>query len=170
MRVFMTCVVGEIVKKASLTATALAIVILAGPAYADVLQGVNRLFELHSKLRPGMTIEALNEILGPPLESRALGGVASAVTRYAWLHGEMGIEAYELDGFTYRVAITWPRGSHQNQLLALDALTRRGQSIYGSMPRADTRRNEFYWVRDGIRFAFSRHNQTNVFSSSTRTH
>ena len=143
--------------------------LLSGTAYADILQDVNRLFELHAKLRPGMTIDALSAILGEPDESHDLRGSAS-ITRFAWIHGRKGIVAYEVEGVAHRVAITLPCGSNQNKLRALDALTRRGHSIYGSMPMTDQIRNEFYWVRDGVRFAFSRYNQTTVLSSSTRAH
>jgi len=146
-----------------------AFTMLAGMSYADVLQDVNRLFELHDKLKPGMTIEALNEMLGPPAGNHSLGGNASSVTRYAWLHGEMGIEVYEVEGVAYRVTITLPCENNKNQLRAMDALTRQGNLKYGSMPKADPSKNEYYWVKDGIRFAFSRYNQTTVLSSSTRS-
>jgi len=147
---------------------ALAVVLLtSGAAYGDVQQGVNRLFELHAKLVPGMTIEALSAVLGPPAENHALRGNAS-VTRYAWLHGELGIEVYEVNGAAYRVAITWPCGNNRNQLRAMDALTHRGYSKYGSWPQADPKKNEYYWERDGIRFAFSKYNQTTVLSSATK--
>ena len=143
--------------------------LMCGSTYADVMQDVNRLFELHAKLVPGMTIEALNKMLGPPAENHTLMGNAS-VTRYAWLHGEMGIEVYEVGGAAYRIAITLPCGNNRNQLRALDALTRQGRSKYGSMPSADPLKNEYYWVKDGVRFAFSRYNQTTVLSSSTKEH
>ena len=141
-----------------------------GVVYADVSQDVSRLFELHAKLMPGMTIEALSEMLGPPADNHVLGKNTSHVTRYAWLHGEMGIEAYEVEGVAYRVAITLPCGSGKNQLRALDALTRQGRLKYGSMPLSDPKKNEYYWVIDGIRFAFSRYNNTTVLSSSTKVH
>jgi hypothetical protein len=144
------------------------VMLTACAAYADVLRDVSRLFELHAKLKPGMTIEALNEMLGPPAENHALRGNAPGITRYAWLHGAMGIEAYEVEGVAYRVAITLPCGNNKNQLRALDALTRQGYSKYGSMPLSDPRKNEYYWIKDGIRFAFSRYNKTTVFSSSTQ--
>ena len=149
----------------------IALALLTGnAANADVQQDVNRLFELHSKLAPGMTIEALNEMLGPPAENHALGNNANQVMRYAWLHGEMGIEAYEVEGVAYRVAITLPCGSDKNQLRALDALTRQGRVKYGSLPLSDPRKNEYYWEKDGIRFAFSRYNKTTVLSSCTKAH
>ena len=154
--------------KAFLSAFFLAAALLTGAAYADVLQDVNHLFELHAKLAPGMTIEALNELLGPPAENHALGKTSN-VTRYAWLHGEMGIEAYEVEGAAYRVAITLPCGSDKNLLRALDALTRQGNSKYGSMPLSDPVKNEYYWEKDGVRFAFYRYNKTTVLSSCTKT-
>ena len=162
---------GKFVKNRFLTALAFAIVLLTrGTVYADMSQDANRLFELHSKLMPGMSIEALSEMLGPPADDHALGKNTSSVTRYTWLHGEMGIEAYEVEGVAYRVAITWPCGSGKNQLRALDAMTRQGRLKYGSMPLSDPKRNEYYWVRDGIRFAFSKYNNTAVLSSSTKVH
>ena len=166
MKTIVSHAVVRIMKKVSLAFVAFAM--LAGISFADVLQDVNRLFELHAKLKPGTTMEMLNEMLGPPAENHTLGGNASAVTRYAWLHGEMGIEAYEVEGVAYRVAITLPCGSNLNQLRAMDALTRQGRSKYGSLPLADPRRNEFYWERNGIRFAFSKHSQTAIMSSTTR--
>jgi hypothetical protein len=169
MKTVVTRIAGKLVDNRLLSALALAVALLAGgAAYADVLRGVDRLFELHAKLAPGMTIEALNEMLGPPAESHALGNTSS-VTRHAWLHGEFGIEAYEVEGAAYRVAITLPCGNNKEQLRALDALTRQGYSKYGSMPLSDPKKNEFYWERDGIRFAFSRYNRTTVLSSCTKT-
>ena len=141
---------------------------LYGMAYANAQQDVNRLFELHAKLMPGMTIEAISEILGSsPAANHAVGGNAS-ITRYTWLHGEMGIEAYEVEGTAHRVTITLPCGSNKNQLQVLNDLTHRGYSKYGSWPLSDPTKNEYYWVKDGIRFAFSRYNQTTVLSSVTR--
>ena len=163
----------KIIKKTFLAAlTALIVFATTMPvdtAHADIAQDVRRLFELHAKLTPGMTIEALSEILGQPAESHALRG-NSSVTRYVWLHGTKGIEIYEVEGLAHRVVITLPCGNSQNQSRAMDALTRQGYSKYGSMPRAYSRRNEFYWVRNGIRFAFSRHNQNTVLSTITRAH
>ena len=171
MKAFEMRVIERFVEKTFLLVAVLAAVLLAGgAAHADVLHDVNRLFELHAKLKPGMTIETLNEMLGPPAANHALGEKANHVTRYAWLHGEFGIEVYEVEGVAYRVAITLPCGNNKNQLRALDALTRHGRSKYGSMPLSDPKKNEYYWERDGIRFAFSRYNKTTVFSSSTMVH
>ena len=168
MKIVITYVAGEFIKKTFLAAlTVLAVITLTGAAYASVEQDVRRLFELHAKLTPGMTIEALSEILGPPAESHALRG-NTPIMRYVWLHGIKGIEAYEVEGVAHRITITLPCGSNQNMLRALDALTRQGQSKYGALPRSDPRRNEFYWERGGIRFAFSRYNQTTVLSTATR--
>ena len=168
MKITVTCAIGKFEKNPFLPVVIFAFALLTGGvAYADISQNVNRLFELHTKLTPGMTIEALNEILGPPDESHALGGNVPVI-RYAWLHGGMGIEAYEVEGAAYRVAITLPCDNNQNRLRALDAITRQGYSKYGSMPLADPGRNEHYWVRNGIRFAFSTYNQTTVLSSSTK--
>jgi len=170
MKIVFVHVYKKFVKNMFLFVAVFAVALLAsGTAYSDVLQDVSRIFELHAKLKPGMTIEALNELLGPPAENHALRK-SSDVTRYAWLHGEMGIEAYEVEGVAYRVAITLPCGSDKNLLRALDALTRQGNSKYGSMPLSDPRRNEYYWERDGIRFAFSKYNKTTVLSSATKTH
>jgi len=171
MKIFKARVVGKLAYNTFLAVTVLTVALLAGgAAYADARQDVNRLFELHAKLKPGMTIEAFNVMLGPPAENHALGEKANHVTRYAWLHGVFGIEAYEVDGAAYRVAITLPCGSNKNQLRALDALTSQGYSKYGSMPSADPIKSEYYWERDGIRFAFSRYSKTTVFSSATMVH
>jgi hypothetical protein len=86
-----------------------------------------------------------------------------------WLHGEMGIEIYELDGTAYRVNITLPCGSGPGALQALDALTRQGREKYGTLPLFDYAAGQHYWIRDGVRFAFSKYNQTTVLSSCTRT-
>ena len=140
-----------------------------GAAFADISRSVTRVFELNAKLRPGMTIDAMNELLGPPAEEYRMGGdKASTVTRYSWLHGEMGIEAYEVEGAAYRVDITLPCGSGLDALRAMDALTRQGRTKYGNMPRFDQATSQYYWVRDGVRFAFSKYNSTTVLSSCTR--
>lgn len=148
---------------------ALSIAVTVGAARADIVQNVSRLFELHAQLTPGMTIEALTQILGTPDDSHVLRG-NTPITRHLWLQGVKGISIYEVEGLAHRVAITLPCGDRQGQLRALDALTRQGQARYGSLPRADMRRDEHYWVRDGIRFAFSRQGQNAVSSSTTRAH
>jgi hypothetical protein len=161
---------GKIGKKKRLLLSvfwAMLLVLIGGAAYGDALGDVNRLFELHSKLMPGMTIAALNELLGPPASNTSLG--KGDVTRYAWLHGEMGIEAYEVEGSVYRVTITLPCDNDKSFLRAMDALTRRGRETYGSLPKSDQRKNEYYWVRDGVRFAFSKYNKTTILSSCTVT-
>jgi hypothetical protein len=118
-----------------------------------------------------MTIDAINELLGPPADKYSMSGTMddTALTRYMWLHGEMGIEIYELDGSAYRVNITLPCGSGPGALQALDALTRQGREKYGTLPSFDYAAGQHYWIRDGVRFAFSKYNQTTVLSSCTRT-
>ncbi|MDR2180374.1 MAG: hypothetical protein LBP21_08690 [Synergistaceae bacterium] len=141
-------------------------VLLAGSAFADVQQEVARIFELNAKIRPGMTIEAVNELLGPPAEQYVMKD--KAVTRYMWLHGEMGVEIYEMDDSAYRVNITLPCGSAKETSRAMDALTRQGNSKYGAMPRFDSRAGQYYWIKDGVRFSFSKYDQTTVLSSCTK--
>jgi len=144
-----------------------AVVMLTGAAYADIAQDVRGLFELHARILPGMTIEALSAVLGPPIESHAVPG-STPVMRYVWLQGVKGVVAYEVNGAAHRISVTLPVGDNQNQNRALDSLTRQGQARYGSLPRSDSSRGEHYWIRDGIRFAFSRHNQNAVRSTATR--
>jgi hypothetical protein len=115
-----------------------------------------------------MTIEALNELLGPPAEEHALSDKASGVTRYLWLHGEMGIEVYEVEDAAYRVDITLPCGNAANAQRALGAMTREGNVRYGGMPSFDRGRDQYFWIRDGVRFAFSKYNATTVMSSSMK--
>jgi hypothetical protein len=147
---------------------ALGLVVLAESASADIQQDVTRIFELNAKIPPGMTIEAVNELLGPPAEKYAMSANASAVTRYMWLHGEMGVEIYEMDDVAYKVNITLPCGSAKETSRAMDALTRQGNSRYGSMPRFDSRTGQYYWIKNGIRFSFSKYNQSTVLSSCTK--
>jgi hypothetical protein len=137
-------------------------------AFDGAWQDVQRIFELNAKLRPGMTIEAVNKLLGPPADEHLMSGVTPALTRYVWLHGEMGVEIYELDGAAYRVNITLPCGSASGVSRALDALTRQGRDKYGAVPSFDYGTGQYYWVQDGIRFAFAKYNQTTVWSSCTR--
>jgi hypothetical protein len=141
------------------------VILLAESAFADIRQDVGRIFELNAKIQPGMTIEAVNELLGPPAERHVMKG--SAAVRYMWLHGEMGIEIYEMDDAAYQVNITLPCGSAKETSRAMDALTRQGNSKYGSMPRFDSRLGQYYWVRNGVKFSFSKYNQTTVLSSCT---
>jgi hypothetical protein len=51
---------------------------------------------------------------------------------------------------------------------AMDALTRQGSSKYGEIPRFDRAANEYYWTREGLRFAFSKYNQTTVLTRCTK--
>ena len=136
-------------------------------AAIDPTKDAGRLFELHAKLPPGMTISAMNELLGDPAEEHTVGG-SSGVIRYMWMHGEMGIEAYFTKEAAYRIAITLPCQNEKNVLRMMDALTRQGNSKYGSMPQFDHTKGEYYWVRDNVRFAFSKYNSTTVSSSMTR--
>jgi hypothetical protein len=151
---------------------------LADAAWAGIPEDVARVFELSGKIRPGMTLAALNELLGPPAREKQLGGTP-AVTRYMWLHGEMGIEAYFAAGAgagggegeenpAHRVNIVLPCRSGAGALKAMDALTRQGQSKYGSIPRFDHTAGEYYWIADGVRFAFSKYDRTTVLCASTR--
>ena len=144
------------------------LVALGESAFADVQQDVGRIFELNAKIQPGITIEAVNELLGPPAEKASMSDKASAVTRYMWLHGEMGVEIYEMDNAAYKVNITLPCGSAKETSRAMDALTRQGNSRYGSMPRFDSRTGQYYWIKNGVRFSFSKYNQTTVLSSCTK--
>ena len=137
-------------------------------AEADAATDAGRIFELHAKLPPGMTLDAMNDLLGPPAEKHSLGDNTSDVMRYMWLHGEMGIEAYFTQEAAYRISITLPCQDDKNTLRVMDALTRQGNSKYGSMPQFDHTRGEYYWARDSIRFAFSKYNSTTVLSSSTQ--
>jgi hypothetical protein len=130
-------------------------------AFADTQQDVTRVFELNAKIQPGMPIETANALLGAPAEKYAMKDKASTVTRYMWLHGEMG-------GAAYKVNITLPCGSAKGVSRAMDALTRQGNSRYGAMPRFDSKTGEYYWVRNGLRFSFSKYDQTTVSSSCTK--
>jgi hypothetical protein len=148
--------------------------VLAGAAWAGIPEDVARVFELSGKIRPGMTLAALNELLGPPARETPLGGTP-AVTRCMWLHGEMGVEAYFASGAgggaenpAHRVNIVLPCRSGAGALKAMDALTRQGQSKYGSIPRFDHTAGEYYWIADGVRFAFSKYDRTTVLCASTR--
>jgi hypothetical protein len=150
------------------SSVALNVVLPAESAFADVQQNVSRIFELNAKIRPGMTIEAINELLGPPAEKRAMGDTTSVVTRYMWLHGEMGVEIYEMDDAAYKVNITLPCGSAKEAAKAMDALTRQGNAKYGSMPRFDSKSGQYYWVRNDLRFSFFKYDPTTVSSSCTK--
>lgn len=136
----------------------------AESAFADTRQDVGRIFALNAKIRPGMTIEAVKNLLGPP----AVHDKSLAAARYMWLHGEMGVEIYEMDDVAYKVNITLPCGSVKKASQAMDALTRQGNVRYGSMPRFDSQTGHYYWVENGVRFSFSKYDQTTVLSSCTK--
>jgi len=143
----------------------------AGMAFADVADDVSRVFELSEKLRPGMTIQAINELLGPPEEEYRLQGKAAGTVRYQWVHGIMGVAIYEVEGSAYRVDITLPCGNASETTKAMGAMERMGNRKYGtSAPSLDRLNGHYYWVRDGIRFAYSKYNSTTVQSSCTLAH
>jgi hypothetical protein len=166
----------------SCVAFALKDVVVVESARADVQQDVGRVFELNAKIRPGMTLEAVNKFLGPPAEKHVMKNkdkgkgktedtiddTSFAVTRYMWLHGEMGVEIYEMDRVAYKVNIMLPCGSAKETSRAMDALTRQGSLRYGSMPRFDSPNGHYYWVENGVRFSFSKYDQTTVLSSCTK--
>ena len=137
------------------------------PALADVTSDVVRVFELSEKLRPGMNVEALNGLLGQPAEEYRMSGKASGTVRYQWLHGPMGVIAYDVEGSAYRIDIILPCHSASNATQALGAFTREGKARYAAMPRFDQKKSQYYWTRDGVRFAFSKYNSTTVQSSCT---
>ncbi|MDR1875434.1 MAG: hypothetical protein LBQ90_10550 [Synergistaceae bacterium] len=131
---------------------------------ADVRRDVERLFELNAKLKPGMPLDALNSLLGPPAGEHQVTG-AEDLTRYSWLHGEMGVEIYCVRGVAYRIDIMLPVGNEKDVPRALDALTRQGQARYGVMPSFDRRTGEYYWTGGGVRFGFSKYNSKTVRST-----
>ncbi|MDR3231795.1 MAG: hypothetical protein LBT65_10170 [Synergistaceae bacterium] len=134
---------------------------------ADVRGGVERIFELNAKLKPGMSLEALNELLGPPAGEHRVSGGTEELVRYSWLHGEMGIEIYCMRDAAYSVSITLPLGSDGDVPRALDALMRKGQSQYGAMPGFDRIKGEYYWTGNGFRFGFLKYNSRTVRSTCT---
>lgn len=146
----------------------LSFVFLCGTAFADVQKAVDRIFELNAKLKPGMPADAINELLGPPAEEYQMGNKASAVKRLSWLHGEMGIEIYFMGEVAYKVNLTLRFNSDKENMRALDALTRKGNSKYGAMPRFDHATAEYYWVAEGVRFGFSKYNSNTVLSTCTK--
>ncbi|MDR1649109.1 MAG: hypothetical protein LBR71_02515 [Synergistaceae bacterium] len=137
-------------------------------AWAGVPQDVARLFELNAKIRPGMTIDAINALLDFPAREDKIGNGSPAITRCMWLHGEMGVEAYAVEGSAYNVSMTLPCKDAAGALKAMDALTRQGASKYGQMPQFDRATSEYYWARDGIRFAFSKYDKTTVLTRCTK--
>jgi hypothetical protein len=138
-------------------------------AWASVPQDVARLFELNAKIRPGMTIDAINALLDFPAREDKIGDKSPAITRCMWLHGEMGIEVYAVEGAAYNVSMTLPCKDATDALKAMDALTRQGASKYGHMPQFDRATGEYYWNRDGVRFAFSKYDKTTVLTRCTET-
>lgn len=143
--------------------------VFVSAAFAGVQEDVGRIFELNAKLQPGMHLDLLNELLGPPAGMHQMGGGAQAFIRYMWLHGEMGIEVYCMQNIAHKVSITLPFQSERDVPRAMDALTRRGQSQYGSMPRFDHVTGEYYWIGNGVRFGYSKYNSRTVRSSCTRS-
>jgi len=137
---------------------------LASVSAADVRGDVERIFELNAKLKPGMSIEALNELLGPPEGEHRVSGTEELV-RYSWLHGTMGIEIYCIRDAAYRVNITLPLERERDVPRALDALMQRGRSQYGVMPAFDRVTGEYYWTGGGVRFGFLKYNSGTVRSS-----
>ena len=57
----------------------------------------------------------------------------------------------------YRIDLSRRFERNIDLLRAMDELMRQGQKKYGSMPRFDTGRNEYYWITKGHRFSFSRY-------------
>lgn len=122
---------------------------LAASAAEDLLQ-------LAGKLSPGMTAKDAEALLGPPAETTPVGG-GDDLLRSSWLHGEMGIEIYLVKDAAYRIDLSRRFERNIDLLRAMDELMRQGQKKYGSMPRFDTGRNEYYWIAKGHRFSFSRY-------------
>ncbi|MDR2528506.1 MAG: hypothetical protein LBD04_05775 [Synergistaceae bacterium] len=139
----------------------------AFPARGEESGQARRLFELHEKIRPGMSLDAITKLLGPPADSDAVGGNAvpsGAATRYIWLHGEIGIEVYEWENAAYQVSLTLPCGSAVGADRLMGELTGIGRQKYGSTPLYERARSYYYWERDGVRFSFSKYNKTTVKS------
>jgi hypothetical protein len=116
-----------------------------------------------------MTVGAINALLDFPAREDKIGGKSPVITRYMWLHGEMGIEVYAVEDVAYSVSVTLPCKDAAGALKAMDALTRQGASKYGYMPQFDRTAGEYYWIREGIRFAFSKSNKTTVQTRCTKT-
>jgi hypothetical protein len=143
--------------------------LVSGAASAGVPEDVARLFELNTKIRPGMTIDAINVLLDFPARKDEIGSQSPPITRCMWLHGEMGVEVYAVEDLAYSVSITLPCKNATDALKAMDALTRQGASKYGRMPQFDRASGEYYWLRGGMRFAFSKYNKTTVLTRCTET-
>lgn len=132
------------------------LLLLSGRAPALAASAAEDLLQLAGKLSPGMTAKDAEALLGPPAETTPVGG-GDDLLRSSWLHGEMGIEIYLVKDAAYRIDLS-RRFEHNIDLLrAMDELMRQGQKKYGSMPRFDTGRNEYYWIAKGHRFSFSRY-------------
>ena len=145
-----------------------------GTASAGVPEDVARLFELNAKIRPGMTIGAINDLLDFPARKDKIGkngDKSPPIVRYMWLHGEMGVEVYavEGEGAAHSVSMTLPCKDAAGALKAMEALTRQGASKYGHMPQFDRAANEYYWIREGLRFSFLKYNKTTVLTRCTKT-
>ena len=123
---------------------------------------VTRLLELHGKIRPGMGLDAIKALLGPPAETGTVGSGVAA--RYVWLHGEVGIEVYEREKTAYQVSITLPCGSAAGADRLMGELTGRGRQKYGSSPLYERAQSYYYWEGEGVRFAFSKYSKTTVKS------
>ncbi len=126
-----------------------------GCATALAATAADDFLRLAAKLTPGMSAKDAEALLGPPAETHPVGGDAHLL-RSSWLHGETGIEIYLLKGAVYRVDLSRRFERNIDLLRTLDALTRQGQRQYGSMPRFDMGKNEYYWISKGCRLSFSR--------------
>ena len=130
--------------------------LLLGRAPALAVSAAEDLLRLTGKLTPGMTAKDAEALLGPPAETTPVGG-GDDLLRSSWLHGEMGIEIYLVKDAAYRIDLSRRFERNIDLLRTMDELTRQGQQKYGSMPRFDTGRNEYYWIAKGHRFSFSRY-------------
>ena len=133
-----------------------ALLLLPGRAPALAASAAEDLLRLTEKLTPGMTAKDAEDLLGPPAETALVGG-GTDLLRSSWLHGEMGIEIYLVKDAAYRIDLSRRFERNIDLLRAMDELMRQGQKKYGSMPRFDTGRNEYYWIAKGHRFSFSRY-------------
>lgn len=133
--------------------------LLAPSAHAE--SPASDFLRLAGKLTPGMSFAATEELLGPPAETHPVGGDA-ALLRKSWLHGELGIEIYFLKEAAYRIDLSHRFEGKLDLLRTLDELTRQGQRTYGSMPRFDTQKNEYYWESGGRRLSFSRYDSQTI--------
>ena len=133
-----------------------ALLLLPGRTPALAASAAEDLLRLAGKLPPGMTAKDAEDLLGPPAETALVGG-GTDLLRSSWLHGEMGIEIYLVKDAAYRIDLSHRFERSIDLLRTMDELTRRGQQKYGSMPRFDTGRNEYYWIAKGHRFSFSRY-------------